>query len=91
MNKPNPDIVTWIIEDNAAFRSNLAETLNDTQNIRCRRDFSSCEEAIHYLTICTTIPDLIIIDLSLPKMTGIEGILQMKASHPDIYHTQCLS
>lgn len=77
-------ITLWIIEDNAPFRSNLAETLNETLNIQATRDFSSCEEAIEYLPKAARIPQIILMDLSLPGMSGLEGITQIKALYPDI-------
>jgi len=76
--------IIWIIEDNAAFRSNLSETLNDTNNIRSTRDFSSCEEAIQHLPKARKIPQLILMDLSLPGITGIEGIQKIKSNYPEM-------
>ncbi|MFK7911371.1 MAG: response regulator [Akkermansiaceae bacterium] len=77
-------IKLWIIEDNAAFRSNLAEILNSTQNMHCRRDFSSCEEALEHLDICESKPEIMLVDLALPGMSGIEGLEHLQADHPDI-------
>jgi len=74
----------WIIEDNAAFRSNLAEVLNETENIDIRQDFSSCEEAIDHLPKAKVVPKLILLDLSLPGISGIEGLERIKAMNPDI-------
>lgn len=74
----------WIIEDNAAFRSNLSETLNETTNLQVTRDFSSCEEAIDYLPKAARKPQLILMDLSLPGMNGIEGMKLIKINHPEI-------
>ncbi len=77
-------ITLWIIEDNAAFRSNLSESLNETDNIRCERDFSSCEETLEYLNGSAEPPQLILVDLSLPGMSGIEGLGHLKAGYPDV-------
>lgn len=84
MNQHLPNITLWIIEDNAAFRSNLSEELNETKNIKARRDFSSCEEAIDYLPKATKIPQLILMDLSLPGIGGVEGMEKIKAMFPEI-------
>lgn len=84
MTQPPSTITLWIIEDNAAFRSNLSETLNETSNIQVTRDFSSCEEAIEYLPKAARLPQLILMDLSLPGMNGIEGMEQIKINYPDM-------
>ena len=81
--KPNPTLL-WVIEDNAAFRSNLMEMLNTTDKLDCRRDFSSCEEALERLEKATLAPHMVLMDLSLPGMTGIEGMKRMRAINPDI-------
>ena len=77
-------ITLWIIEDNAAFRSNLAETLNATERMSCPRDFSSCEDALESLQSSTNKPQLMLVDLSLPGMSGIEGLKLIRAEHPNI-------
>ena len=42
-------IKIWMIEDHAAFRTNLSEIVNTSDHIRCERNFSSCEEALECL------------------------------------------
>ena len=80
-----PRVTTlWIIEDNAAFRSNLAETLNTTPSIHCRRDFSSCEEALEHLSVCAYKPEIMLIDLALPGMGGIDVLEILQINHPEI-------
>lgn len=80
---PDP-ILLWLIEDNAPFRSNLVEMLNSTGSMHCRRDFSSCEEAIERLENVQVAPHVVLMDLSLPGMNGIEGIQRMSKINPDI-------
>ncbi|MCP5537064.1 MAG: response regulator transcription factor [Akkermansiaceae bacterium] len=74
----------WIIEDNAAFRSNLSETLNTVDHICCQHDFSSFEQAIECLHNTRDKPQLMLIDLSLPGMSGIDGLKLIQGTHPDI-------
>ena len=77
-------ITIWMIEDHAAFRTNLTEIINASENIRCDRDFSSCEEALESLESEKKHPDVMLIDLALPGMNGIEGLEKIKALAPDI-------
>lgn len=77
-------VTLWLIEDNAAFRSNLSETLNSIDHIQCSRDFSSCEEALESLQQCIEKPQAVLVDLSLPGMSGIDGLKQILAISADI-------
>ncbi|MBT3193849.1 MAG: response regulator transcription factor [Verrucomicrobia bacterium] len=72
---PSP-IRTWLIEDHAVYRTNLAEALDSHDSIECKHDFSSCEEAIEALRLASEAdrPHVILVDLALPGMGGIEGI-----------------
>ncbi|MDF7809032.1 response regulator transcription factor [Pontiellaceae bacterium B12219] len=77
-------ISVWLIEDNAAFRTNLAETLNAVETMYCDHDFSSCEEALECLESEKRHPQVILIDLSLPGMSGIEGLQRIRARNKKI-------
>lgn len=77
-------IKIWIIEDHAAFRTNLSEIINASDHIRCERDFSSCEEALECLQSKKGHPDVTLIDLALPGMNGIEGLSAIRQLDPEI-------
>ncbi len=83
MSKPKP-VRIWMIEDHAAFRTNLTEIVNASGSIRCERNFSSCEEAIECLQAEKKHPDVVLIDLALPGMNGIEGLSKIKRMNPKI-------
>jgi DNA-binding NarL/FixJ family response regulator len=74
----------WMIEDHAAFRTNLVEIVNASGTIRCERDFSSCEEALECLANEKKHPEVMLIDLALPGMNGIEGLQKIKRIAPKI-------
>ncbi len=77
----------WMIEDHAAFRTNLTEIVNASKNIRCDRNFSSCEEAIECLEAQKEHPDAMLIDQALPGMDGIEGLRIIGKMSP---HIKCI-
>ncbi|MDF7825503.1 response regulator transcription factor [Pontiellaceae bacterium B12227] len=80
-------ITIWMIEDHAAFRTNLTEIVNASDSIRCERNFSSCEEAIECLEAEKQHPEVMLIDLALPGMSGIEGLSKIREIDPKI---QCI-
>jgi len=71
----------WIIEDHTAFRRTLMRVLNAESGLQCARDFDSCEKALAALTHDEA-PDLILLDVGLPGMSGLEGIRLIKERIP---------
>lgn len=67
----------WIIEDHAALRRTLVRVLNAEAGLQCTGDFDCCEKALAALGR-ETAPDLVLIDVGLPGMSGLEGIRRIK-------------
>ena len=73
----------WIIEDNAHLRNMLSEYINLSDDLECTGAFSSCETALGQLTKEPS-PRILLIDLGLPGMTGVDGIRKFKEKVPGI-------
>jgi DNA-binding NarL/FixJ family response regulator len=71
----------WIVEDNAEFRKQLRSILNISDDFACENDFRLCEPMLEQLSISSP-PDIVLMDIGLPGMSGIEGITQVKAISP---------
>jgi DNA-binding NarL/FixJ family response regulator len=71
----------WIVEDHAAFRRTLVRVLNAETDLKCTHDFDSCEKLLTVLAK-PEVPDLILLDVGLPGMSGIEGIRLIKERAP---------
>ncbi|MFA7289413.1 MAG: response regulator, partial [Melioribacteraceae bacterium] len=79
LDKDNYNI--WLIEDNLHFRRTINGLINQTQGMKCSNAFETCEEAI--LKMETEFPpQVILLDIGLPGMTGIEGIEKFKMLSP---------
>lgn len=71
----------WLIEDHADSRRVLMRVLNRTALMECPCAFSTCEEALEALRTQPP-PDVILLDVGLPGMSGIEGIPRLKELSP---------
>lgn len=78
-NSPFPAI--WLIEDHAPLRETLREALELAGSGRVRA-FPACEPALAALESATPRPEVMILDLGLPGMTGLEGLQRFKALTP---------
>ena len=71
-----------IIEDNLEVLESYQEILATHPNIGRVRGFTNCEEALEYLD--DPLPDVVMMDLQLPGIDGIEGTRQIKQKFPKI-------
>jgi DNA-binding NarL/FixJ family response regulator len=74
-------ILVWLIEDNADFRRMVAWQINQIGDLHCARAFSTCEDALKALQDQPS-PQVILCDVGLPGMNGIDGISAIKAIVP---------
>jgi DNA-binding NarL/FixJ family response regulator len=79
--KQTKHISIWLVEDNTRYRKTLAGLIDRTPGLICARSFSSCEEALDTLTTAEA-PDVILLDIGLPGMSGIAGIAKFKEFLP---------
>ncbi len=71
-----------IIEDDKKLRETYVQIIREVSNFSCVGAFSDCESAIESLQ--KLLPDVILMDIGLPGMTGIDGAKIIKSMHPSI-------
>jgi DNA-binding NarL/FixJ family response regulator len=71
-----------IIEDLRDIRDGLAAMLKFTDGYACAGSFRSMEEALH--RIGGDLPDVVLVDIGLPGMSGIECIKLLKERYPEL-------
>ena len=74
-------IKVCLIEDDDWIRNNLAAQIAKRAGFACARCFNSGEQAL--AEIQKDIPDVILVDINLPKMNGIECVRKLKSLIPD--------
>ncbi len=75
----NLDYVIYIIDDEKHVRQGIAASIDEEYTIRT---FATAEEAIEQLTVDA--PDLILLDIGLPGMSGLEALEKIKAINSEI-------
>jgi DNA-binding NarL/FixJ family response regulator len=80
MSKPMLTRVS-IIEDDRKAREILIEWVNRAGGFRCVSDHGSAEEALEFMPKCD--PQVVLMDINLPGMTGIECVRRIKPLLPE--------
>ncbi len=71
-----------IAEDHTILRDGLRALISSQNNLEVIGEAGDGREAVRIVDNLE--PDLLLIDLSMPKMNGIEAIKEIKNQHPDI-------
>jgi DNA-binding NarL/FixJ family response regulator len=82
--KVKKPVTIWVIEDNLRYRKSLSGLINRAEGMQCPRAFSTCEEALRSLG-GDQAPQVVLLDIGLPGMSGIEGIEKIKAIAPEVH------
>lgn len=76
------DIQVVVVEDNEKFRNGLRQLIDGTPGYACVGAFADCEKALP--EIRDLLPDVVLMDIGLPGMSGIDGVKAIKACFPDV-------
>ena len=80
---PQPAVIkVAIIEDRREIRDGLAMLISGTDGYRCTGSFRSMEEALAKISF--DLPDIVLCDIGLPGMSGIEGMRILKDRYPNV-------
>jgi DNA-binding NarL/FixJ family response regulator len=71
-----------IVEDHREIRDGLRFLIESTSRYCCAGVFGSMEEALP--AIDSAVAGIVLIDLGLPGMSGVEGIRELSARHPQL-------
>src|ERR1017187_10068003 len=71
-----------IVEDNDKLRATLARVIDRTDGFRCVSDYGSAEGALADLPKIK--PDVVLMDINLPGINGVECVRQLKVLLPQI-------
>ena len=69
-----------IVEDNDKLRATLVKVIDRADGFRCTGDYGSAEDALAGLPKIK--PDVVLMDINLPGMNGVECVRQLKVLLP---------
>jgi DNA-binding NarL/FixJ family response regulator len=71
-----------VVEDDQGLREQLVKIIGTASDMQCEGAFASAEEALPYFG--RKAPDVILMDIKLPKMSGIECLSVVKKFAPAV-------
>lgn len=71
-----------IVEDDSQIRGELCKLINSAENVRCISAYSSAEAALEEIPRLK--PDVVLMDINLPGMTGIECVRALRIAAPSV-------
>jgi len=71
-----------IVEDDAGIRESLTQLIGESSGFACRGAHSSAEEALR--AISQNPPDVVLMDINLPRLSGIECVRRLKSALPKL-------
>lgn len=74
-------ITVSIVEDNDQLRATLARVIGRAEGFQCLGQHASAEEAL--LAIPKELPNVVLMDINLPGMNGVECVRQLKTLVPE--------
>jgi DNA-binding NarL/FixJ family response regulator len=80
---PGAVIGTAIVEDHREIREGLTQLIDEAEGFRCTGSYPSMEAALSQID--RDLPDVALVDIGLPGMSGIEGIRVLRDRFPSIH------
>ncbi|MBL7886687.1 MAG: response regulator transcription factor [Flavobacterium sp.] len=72
----------FIYDDSNERRDSLKALLMLNDELKCVGEAMNCKNVLHEIE--TFYPDVVLMDINMPEVDGIEGLRQIKMHHPDV-------
>jgi len=75
-------IKVTIFEDNSSLRKSLYQLINGSDGFKCVGAFEDCLDL--FKNVEETKPDVVLMDIQMPGINGIDAVRMLKQKYPDI-------
>lgn len=84
MSTPSPVTKIWILEDHEAFAKQIRRLLSSEEDMECPYHFTHPDDFFDKLRFGNERPDIMLLDLGLPRRDGLEVLKDLRAALPDL-------
>ena len=73
-----------LADDHVPFREGLRRMLSEREDLRIVGEVADGLELLDFLRMSRSIPDMAIVDITMPNLGGIEATRRLKVTHPEL-------
>jgi len=84
MSTATPVTKIWILEDHEAFAKQIRRLLSSEEDMECPYHFTHPDDFFDKLRFGNERPDIMLLDLGLPRRDGLEVLKDLRAALPDL-------
>ena len=78
------DTKIWILEDHEIFAKQIRRLLNNEEGMDCSYHFVHPDDLFDKLRFSPERPDILLLDLGLPRRDGLEVLSELRAALPEL-------
>lgn len=84
MTNNSPNIRIALADDETLFRKGMMMLFEDIPDFETSMEASDGQDLLNQLAACTDLPDVLLLDLNMPNLDGIQAAKILKEQYPDL-------
>ena len=79
----------WIVDDHEVFAKQIRRLIEPEPDMECTQNFNSAADLFEKLQFTRDFPDLLLLDLGLPRRSGLDILLTASDDRDKVYRAIC--